>query len=94
MFNAALSFSGKAVSGFGMLLGGLIIRLVAFPASVAPAAVPAGAIQRLGVVGGVLVPLLYVIPITLITRYRLTPVKHAETRAALDARAMAGGDGG
>jgi Na+/melibiose symporter-like transporter len=86
MFNAALSFSGKAVSGFGTLLGGLIITLIAFPTNVAPAAVPAEAIQHLGVVVGVAVPLVYVIPISLITRYRITRARHAEIQAALAAR--------
>jgi Na+/melibiose symporter-like transporter len=36
MFNAALSFSGKAVSGAGTLLGGLIITMIAFPTNVVP----------------------------------------------------------
>lgn len=86
MFNAALSFSGKAVSGIGTLLGGLIITLISFPTDVAPADVPAGSILRLGVVVGVAVPLLYVVPISLITRYRITRARHAEIRAALDGR--------
>jgi Na+/melibiose symporter-like transporter len=35
---------------------------------------------------GVAIPLLYVVPISLITRYRITRARHAEIRAALDAR--------
>jgi len=87
MFNAALSFSGKAVSGFGTLLGGLIITLIDFPTTVAPAAVPPDAVRRLGIIVGVMVPLLYVVPISLITRYRITRARHAEIQAALRARA-------
>ena len=86
MFNAALSFAGKAVSGIGTLIGGLIITLIDFPTNVAPAAVPADAIRRLGLVVGVAVPLLYIVPISLITRYRLTRARHAEIQAALQAR--------
>jgi GPH family glycoside/pentoside/hexuronide:cation symporter len=87
MFNAALSFSAKAVSGVGTLLGGLIITLIAFPTSAEhPADVPQEAIFRLGLVVGVLVPLLYLIPIGLITRYRITRERHAEIQAALAAR--------
>lgn len=86
MFSAALSFSGKAVSGLGTLLGGLIVTLIAFPTGVAPDAVPRDTVLRLGVVVGLLVPLLYVLPISLITRYRITRARHAEIRAALDAR--------
>jgi len=86
MFNAALSFSGKAISGLGTLLGGLIITAISFPVGVDPAEVPADAIFRLGVVVGVIVPLFYLIPIGLITRYQITRARHAEIRAALDAR--------
>jgi Na+/melibiose symporter-like transporter len=87
MFNAALSFSGKAVSGLGTLAGGLILTLIAFPANVEdPSQVPADAILRLGVVMGVAIPLLYLIPIALITRYEITEERHEEIRAALEAR--------
>jgi len=83
MFNAALSFSGKAVSGFGTVLGGLLLTAIAFPTQARPGEVPHDAIVRLGVVVGMLVPLLYLIPISLITRYRLTRARHAEIQTAL-----------
>lgn len=86
MFNAALSFSGKAISSVGAILGGLIITGIAFPTGVAPGEVPGDAIQRLGLVIGIAIPALYGIPIALITRYRITRERHAEIRAALDAR--------
>jgi Na+/melibiose symporter-like transporter len=86
MFNAALSFSGKAVSGLGTLLGGLIITLIAFPTQAEPADVAPDTIRRLGLVVGIAVPLLYLIPIALVTRYRITRERHAEIRAQLDAR--------
>jgi GPH family glycoside/pentoside/hexuronide:cation symporter len=92
MFNAALSFSGKAISGLGTLLGGLIITLISFPTGAEPSEVPAEAILRLGVVVGVVVPLFYSIPIALITRYKITRVRHAEIKAALDARRLHLGD--
>ena len=72
MFNAALSFSGKAVTGVGIVLGGLIISLIQLPTGVAPSDVPAEVIFRLGLVVGVLVPLLHIIPISMIPRYKLT----------------------
>lgn len=86
MFNAALSFSGKAISGLGTILGGLIITGISFPMGAKPSEVPDDVILRLGVVVGVLVPLLYVIPISLVTRYRITRERHGEIRAALAAR--------
>ena len=90
MFNAALSFSGKAVSGVGIVLGGLLLNLIAFPTQTAPAAVPADMIFRLGLVVGVLLPLLYLLPIALVSRYRITQAVHADIRAQLDARDAAG----
>lgn len=86
MFNAALSFSGKAISGIGIVLGGLIISLIDFPTGVPAAEVPADSIFRLGAVVGVGVPLLHLIPIALITRYRITRNLHAEIRASLQRR--------
>jgi Na+/melibiose symporter-like transporter len=86
MFNAALSFSGKAVSGFGTIMGGLIITLINFPTGSAPADVPEDSILLLGIVVGVAVPMLNLIPISLITRYRITRARHAEIITALDAR--------
>jgi GPH family glycoside/pentoside/hexuronide:cation symporter len=86
MFFAAVSFSGKAVSGLGTLMGGLILSLIAFPTHLSPTDVPAEKVLHLGIVVGVLVPLLHIIPISLIPRYRITRARHAEIRAALEAR--------
>lgn len=92
MFNAALSFSGKAVSGVGTLLGGLAISLIQFPTNTDPSDVPPDIILRLGIVVGVALPMLHIIPISLITRYRISRARHAEIREALDARRAAKGE--
>jgi len=86
MFNAALSFSGKAISGVGIILGGLIITLIDFPTNVRPADVPPDMILRLGISVGVCLPLLHLIPISLITRYKITRGVHAEIQASLAAK--------
>jgi GPH family glycoside/pentoside/hexuronide:cation symporter len=86
MFNAGLSFCGKAVSGLGTILGGLILTVIAFPIGAEPSDVPADTIFRLGLVVGVAVPLLNLIPISLITRYKITRERHEEIAAALIAR--------
>ena len=52
---------------------------------------PSDAIRRLGITVGVAIPLLYVIPISLITRYRITRVRHAEIQAALAERRLRAG---
>ena len=89
MFNAALSFSGKAISGVGIVLGGLIITLIEFPTQALPAEVPPDTILRLGIVVGVGVPLLHIIPISLVTRYKITRRAHAEIQTALAERRLA-----
>ncbi|HZZ86744.1 MAG TPA: hypothetical protein VFE13_00285, partial [Caulobacteraceae bacterium] len=48
-------------------------------------------ITRLGLVAGVLVPLLFVVPAALAMRYSITREKHAEIRAELDRRRAAAG---
>ncbi len=86
MFFAGLSFSGKAVSGLGIVLGGFIIAMIDFPTGVLPSAVPADKILMLGVTIGVLVPLLHLIPIAMIRRYKITREEHARIRSELALR--------
>ena len=83
MFNAALSFCGKAVSGIGLILGGLIINLIGLPAGIDPAEVPTETVKKLGVFAGVILPLFYVIPIALWRRYELTREVHANIQRSL-----------
>ncbi len=86
MFSAALSFSGKASSGLGIVLGGFMLDAIALPRGVVPADVPIETIMRLGLVVGIGVPLLHLIPISLIPRYKITRAAHADIRRALDRR--------
>jgi len=86
MFNAALSFSGKAVSGVGIMLGGLLMTLIAFPTQTDPTQVSDEMIFRLGLVVGILLPLLYLAPIALINQYRITKAVHRDIRRQLDER--------
>ena len=86
MFNAALSFSGKAISSVGIIISGLILDLIDLPRGVAPADIAPGTIARLGLVVGICIPLLHLLPISLITRYKLTRRAHADIRRELDQR--------
>ena len=89
MFNAALSFSGKAISSVGIIVSGFIIAAVGLPKAALPSAVSAETIMRLGVIVGMCIPMLYLIPISLITRYKITRDVHAGIRRALDQRRAA-----
>ena len=89
MFSAALSFSGKAVSGIGIVLGGLIISAIGLPKHATPGAVPHETIAHLGFLVGICLPMLHLIPISLISRYRITREVHADIRRALAERAGA-----
>ena len=75
MFNAALSFSGKAVSGVGIMIGGLILTLIKFPTNILPVDVPSGMIINLGITVGIVLPMLHFLPIYMITRYKITERK-------------------
>lgn len=86
MFNAALSFSGKAVSGVGIMVGGLILTLIEFPTNVLPVDVPSNTIINLGITVGVALPMLHFLPIYMITRYKITRAAYAEIRNKLDQR--------
>ena len=76
MFFSAISFSGKAVSGLGIVIAGIIIDLLNFPKSALPSDIPAEVIVNLGLAVGVGIPLFYLIPIALFSFYRLTRSEH------------------
>jgi Na+/melibiose symporter-like transporter len=87
VFSAALSLSGKATSGLGVLVGGLLLDYaLTFPRGVAPADVAPAEVHTLGIVAGVLLPLLYIVPFVLTTRYRITRAVHADIQRALASR--------
>ena len=90
VFSAAVSFSNKAISGFGILIAGLLLDFVVrFPDGAEPGSVPGGALVRLGVVMGYVVPSLYFLPLLVLARYDLDRAGHARITQALRARRAA-----
>ncbi len=90
VFAAALAFSGKATAGVGALVGGFMLsQIVHWPAHATPQSADPAMVIRLGLVAGVLTPLLLVFPLMLGSRYRITRDGHAATRAELDRRRAA-----
>ena len=91
VFSAAIGFSGKAISGFGILIAGLLLDLViGFPQGAQPDTLAQPVVTRLGLVMGYLLPFLYFLPLMLIRTYRLSRAKHAEILDTLAARGRAG----
>jgi Na+/melibiose symporter-like transporter len=86
MFNAAVVFCIKATSGLGILFGGVILSMIGLPTGADPASVPDETVWRLGFIVGLCLPMLHVIPILMIRRYKITRAVHAEIRRKLDAR--------
>ena len=87
VFSAAISFSTKATSGIGVFLGGLLLDYaIRFPRGAAVADVAAGSVLLLGVIAGIVLPLFYVVPFALISRYDITREAHAEIQRALHER--------
>ena len=85
VFSAALAFSGKATAGAGAVIAGFLLQqVVRWPADAHHVDPPA--VIRLGMVAGVLVPLLLVIPLLLGWRYRITRDSHALIREELERR--------
>ena len=95
VFVSALSFTGKAVSGFGNFLGGVILDLIRFPTGEAAAVgqVPEDAIVRLGLIAGPGLVVFYLISVAFLSRLRLTRARYAEVTAALQARPGDAGEG-
>ncbi len=89
MFFSALSFSGKATSGLGVVFGGLVLELLAFPAGLRPTELDPGLIVNLGIVAGIVIPLFYLIPFGLFGFYKITRTEHARIRAELAQRRAA-----
>ena len=87
VFAAALAFSGKATAGVGAVIAGFLLQqVVRWPRQVDPHHIDPEVVTRLGLVAGVLVPLLLALPLALGSRYSITRHKHMLTRQELDRR--------
>lgn len=87
VFAAALAFSGKATAGVGAIIAGFLLRqAVHWPTRADPHSLDPHMVTRLGLVAGILVPLLLVLPLMLGARYGISREKHALTRQELDRR--------
>ena len=82
---AVQSFIGKVASGAGTFIGGIILSLIGFPEQAQVAEVTPEVVNRLGLVYGPALGLLYIASIYTLGYYRITRASHAETLATLAA---------
>jgi GPH family glycoside/pentoside/hexuronide:cation symporter len=89
LYFAGITFSQKASSGLGSLIGGLALDFIGFPHGVAPAAlssVPVATVTRLGLVYGPGTGLFVIVATLVLFGYKLNRGKHARVLAELDLR--------
>jgi len=87
VFSAGISFAGKATSGLGLVIGGVLLDLVVhFPRSAKPGQVPDHTLLSLAVIDGIIMPALYLVPLFLLLRYSLTSERLAGIQVDLQRR--------
>lgn len=87
VFASGLSFSAKATSSIGIVIGGLILDfVVSLPKQAVPGSIDQDTLFRLAFSDGVAVPLLFFIPIFLMSRITMSRARLAEVQSALVSR--------
>lgn len=84
VFSAALSFSSKATSSVGIIMGGFLLDyVISLPKQAAPGTIEYETLFRLAFTDGVAIPLLFFIPIYLISRVTITRKRLSEIQSEL-----------
>lgn len=88
LYFAGITFSAKAASGLGLLIGGIALDLIGFPHGPAAttAVVPAATVVRLGVTYGPGAALFTAVSVAVLIGFRLTRADHAHILADLKSR--------
>ncbi len=87
VFSSAIGFATKATSSFGIVIGGFILDFfVVFPRQAGLDAVDADTLFRLGFADGIAIPLLFMIPIYLMSQITMTRERLAEVQRTLEQR--------
>jgi Na+/melibiose symporter-like transporter len=87
LFFAGSSFMAKAVSGLGLLLSGLLLGAIGFPADAVPGHVDPAIIRHMGLVYLPAIVVLYGIGIAIIWRFPIDRSHHEENLRRLAAEA-------
>jgi Na+/melibiose symporter-like transporter len=84
VFSSAIGFSAKATSSLGLIIGGFLLDfVVAFPRGTQPGEVESATLTTLAITDGIVIPILYFLPIYLLSRYTLTRDRLGEIQASL-----------
>ena len=87
IFSGGITFAGKVTSGFGLILGGLLLDLViVFPKGLEPGQVAQDILTRMAVIDGIVMPALNIIPFLLLLKYKLNRAAVQEIQQQLNAR--------
>ena len=87
VFSGGISLSGKFTSGFGLILGGILLEhAIQMPTGLTPGDVDGGILFKLAITDGIIVPALNLVPLMLLLRYTLTRDRVAEIQEVLQAR--------
>jgi GPH family glycoside/pentoside/hexuronide:cation symporter len=91
LFFAGITFSAKAASGFGLLVGGIALDVIGFPHGLAAtpahlAAIPVATINHLGIAYGPGAGLFTAVAVAVLLGFKLTRRDHARILDALSRR--------
>ena len=86
LFFSALSFAYKMTVGVGYFVSGLLLKAIAFPSKNEVEVIPQEAIDGLGMIGGPILLVMYLMSIIFITIYTIDKKRYEEIRADLDNR--------
>lgn len=78
LFMATIALTGKATTGLGSLLAGVVLDQIGFPRAAEPGSVPADRVIALGLVVGPGVLALYLVTLAFLSRYPITRERHRE----------------
>lgn len=83
IFFGASSFAGKCASGFGHILAGVAIDLIAFPAGAEPGTIAPVKLTELGLFTGPMMAVVMAIGVFYFTRYDLDRARHGQIMQTL-----------
>ena len=73
VFSGGITFSSKATSAFGTIIGGFLLEsVIQMPVGAVAGEIEYATLVRMAVIDGIIMPILMVIPVVLVWRYSLS----------------------